>query len=142
MAIESRKRRARAPRYVSPAMTGSEGETAAPHGASLMDLISSLEENDPELAALAPMSSAAVEAGELVRAVRLAANMPQKRLAEAAGLSQPALSAVERGEGKDGPTYRTLRDLARALGLRIAFVPAAAAAEAPEERPRLARRQR
>lgn len=142
MAIESQKRRARAPRYHQPVMASPEAATAAPRGASIMDLISSLEANDPELAALAPMSSAAVEAGEIVRAVRLAANMPQKRLAEAAGLSQPALSAVERGEGKDGPTYRTLRDLARALGMRIAFVPAAAVAEAPEERTELASRHR
>jgi transcriptional regulator with XRE-family HTH domain len=93
------------------------------HGAGMKDLMASLEQEHPALAAQAPISSAAVEAGELVRSMRLAAKMPQRELAHAAGLRQPALSAIERGEGKDGPTYRKLRDLAEALGMRIALVP-------------------
>lgn len=96
---------------------------APSHGASVNDLITALEQERPELAAQAPVSSAAVEAGALVRSGRLAADMSQRELAQAAGLRQPALSAIERGEGKDGPTYRKLRDLAEALGMRVAFVP-------------------
>lgn len=103
----------------------------------MKDLMTALEQEHPALAAQAPISSAAVEAGELVRSMRLAAKMPQRELAQAAGLRQPALSAIERGEGKDGPTYRKLRDLAEALGMRIALVPkeesAPAAGPVPEE---------
>jgi transcriptional regulator with XRE-family HTH domain len=96
---------------------------APPPGAGVKDLMTVLEREHPALAAQAPVSSAAAEAGELVRSMRLAAKMPQRELAQAAGLRQPALSAIERGEGKDGPTYRKLRDLAEALGMRIAFMP-------------------
>ena len=96
---------------------------APPHGAGVKDLIEALEQEHPEIAAQAPISSAAVEAGALVRSGRLAANLSQRELAQAAGLRQPALSAIERGEGKDGPTFRKLRDLAAALGMRIALVP-------------------
>jgi transcriptional regulator with XRE-family HTH domain len=96
---------------------------APPSGASVKDLMTTLEKEHPELAAQAPSSSAAAEAGDLVRSMRLAAKMSQRELAAAAGLQQPALSAIERGEGKDGPTFRKLRDLAEALGMRVAFVP-------------------
>lgn len=110
-----------------------------PHGMGVKELVTALEREHPELAAEMPVSSAAVEAGDLVRSIRLAANMPQRELAQAAGLRQPALSAIERGEGKDGPTYRTLRDLAEALGMRIALVPkeegAAAAASSTSKAP-------
>jgi transcriptional regulator with XRE-family HTH domain len=108
---------------------------APPSGASVKDLMTTLEKEHPELAAQAPSSSAAAEAGDLVRSMRLAAKMSQRELAAAAGLQQPALSAIERGEGKDGPTFRKLRDLAEALGMRVAFVPkdenAASAEPAP-----------
>jgi transcriptional regulator with XRE-family HTH domain len=108
---------------------------APPGGASVKDLMTALEKEYPELAAQAPVSSAAAEAGRLVRSIRLAARMSQRELAAAAGLQQPALSAIERGEGKDGPTFRKLRDLAGALGMRVAFVPkeerAASAGPAP-----------
>lgn len=133
-----RRPAAHRPDTVAPAAPSTD--PAVPRGASLKDVIREIEISHPDLAALSPLSSTAVEVGDMVREMRLAADMPQKRLAEAAGLSQPALSAIERGEGKDGPTYRTLRDLAEALGMRVAFVPAAAAAEAPERRPKLARR--
>ena len=94
-----------------------------PGGASVKDLMTVLEKDHPELAAQLPASSAAAEAGDLVRSMRLAAKMSQRELAAAAGLQQPALSAIERGEGKDGPTFRKLRDLAEALGMQVAFVP-------------------
>jgi transcriptional regulator with XRE-family HTH domain len=108
---------------------------APPPGDGVKELMTALEQEHPELAAHAPISSAAVEAGELVRSMRLAAKMPQRELAQAAGLRQPALSAIERGEGKDGPTYRKLRDLAEALGMRIALVPKGEGAPAAESVP-------
>lgn len=122
-------------------MSGKEGDTAAgrktltrenaiarrrkaaARGASVKDLITALEKECPDLASKAPLSSAAAEAGDFVRSARLGRDMSQKELASAAGLQQSAVSAIERGEGKDGPTYRTLRDIAEALGMKVAFVP-------------------
>ncbi|WP_176793781.1 helix-turn-helix domain-containing protein [Rhodospira trueperi] len=88
-----------------------------------MDLIVELERDHPDLAAEAPISSVALEIGEMVREKRLVAGMSQRELAEAAGLHQSAISAMERGDGKDGPTYRKLRAIAEALGMRLEFVP-------------------
>lgn len=112
-----------APRTLTRENAVGRRRKAPPRGASVKDLMTALEKEHPELAAQAPGSSAAAEAGDLVRALRLAAKMSQRELAAAAGLQQPALSAIERGEGKDGPTFRKLRDLAEALGMRVAFVP-------------------
>lgn len=92
-------------------------------GPGLAGLLRGLEQERPDLAAQAPVSSAAVEAGDLVRSWRRAANWSQRQLADAAGLQQSAVSALERGEGKDGPSYRKLRVIANALGMRVAFVP-------------------
>ncbi|KAA5606803.1 helix-turn-helix domain-containing protein [Roseospira marina] len=64
-----------------------------------------------------------MEVGEQIKTLRLAAGLSQRELAAAAGLHQSALSAMERGEGKDGPTYRKLRMIAKAMGLRMVFVP-------------------
>jgi DNA-binding response OmpR family regulator/DNA-binding XRE family transcriptional regulator len=68
----------------------------------------------------------AVEAGQLVREARIAANLTQTELAGATGVPQSAISDLERGVGVDGPTYRTLSTLGEVLGQRIAFVPVAA----------------
>lgn len=114
---------------------------APPRGMGVKELVTALEREHPELAAEMPVSSAAVEAGDLVRSMRLAANMPQRELAHAAGLRQPALSAIERGEGKDGPTYRTLRDLAEAVGMRIALVPKGERASATASSPKKSLRE-
>lgn len=91
-------------------------------GASMKDLVSELERDHPDLAERAGVSSAAVEAGDMIRAARQAAGLSQRELANAAGLHQSAISAIERGEGKDGPTYRKMRAIAEALGMRIGFV--------------------
>lgn len=144
MKIEVRKAGA-APTELTRENVVARRRMAPSHRAGVKDLMTALEREHPDLAAQAPLSSAAVEAGDLVRSMRLAANMPQRKLAQAAGLRQPALSAIERGEGKDGPTYRTLRDLAEALGMRIALVPkeekpmaAASPTEPSEETPEMA----
>jgi transcriptional regulator with XRE-family HTH domain len=86
-------------------------------------LLTALEHERPDLSEAAPVSSAALAAGDLVRRARLAKGMSQAELARLSGLQQSAVSTIERGDGKDGPTFRKLRDLAHALGATIALVP-------------------
>ena len=59
-----------------------------------------------------------------MRTLRQSAGVTQSRLAELAGTSQPTIAAYE--SGSKVPNLRTLRKLARALGLevRLQFVPA------------------
>ena len=59
-----------------------------------------------------------------LRLLRRRAGVTQSRLAELAGTSQPTIAAYE--SGSKVPNLRTLRKLARALGLeaRLQFVPA------------------
>lgn len=59
--------------------------------------------------------------GRSVRAARLRAGLTQEELARRAGMSQEALSLLERGVGN--PTMKTLERIARALGcsLEISF---------------------
>lgn len=103
-------------------------ETAIPrrrprsHGASATELLTALEHERPDLSEAAPVSSAALAAGDLVRRARLAKGMSQAELARLSGLQQSAVSTIERGDGKDGPTFRKLRDLAGALGMSVEFV--------------------
>jgi transcriptional regulator with XRE-family HTH domain len=58
-----------------------------------------------------------------VRLLRRRARVTQSRLAELAGTSQPTIAAYE--SGRKVPNLRTLRRLARAVGLeaRLSFVP-------------------
>lgn len=58
-----------------------------------------------------------------VRLLRRRSRLSQKRLAELGGTSQPTIAAYE--SGKKTPSLRTLRRLARAVGLeaRTLFVP-------------------
>jgi transcriptional regulator with XRE-family HTH domain len=52
---------------------------------------------------------------EPVRLIRLVAGWPQRRLAEAAGTSQPTIAAYECGS--KSPTWRTISKIAGAAGL-------------------------
>lgn len=63
---------------------------------------------------LGPMSEKAIS-GEKVRALRKARGWTQMELAQASGVSQSALSRIERGDS-DGSYASTLRALARAFG--------------------------
>lgn len=65
----------------------------------------------------------AIEAGDLIRGARKAADLTQIELATKTGLPQSAISDLERGVGVDGPTYRTLSNIGTVLGLRLTFVP-------------------
>ncbi len=95
---------------------------ASPAGSGVAGFLATLERERPDLAAAAPFSSLAVEAGELVRRARRRRRLSQQQLARATGLRQPSVSRLERGEGRDGPSYRKLRTVARALDCRIAFL--------------------
>jgi transcriptional regulator with XRE-family HTH domain len=53
--------------------------------------------------------------GQFVRQHRLAAGLTQEGLADVAGLHWTYVSDVERG--RRNPTYRVIRQLARALGV-------------------------
>ena len=54
-------------------------------------------------------ASAAHEAGRLVRALREHAGLSQVALASRLHISQPRVSAIEAGVGRDGPSYALLK---------------------------------
>ena len=60
-----------------------------------------------------------VALGEGLRAARTRAGLSQEELAKKSGISQEAISVLERGGGN--PTMRTLERLARALGCGLHF---------------------
>jgi transcriptional regulator with XRE-family HTH domain len=55
--------------------------------------------------------------GRIIRKARLACDLTQGQIATAAGMAQSIVSAIERGARN--PTIRTLKRLAKALGLRL-----------------------
>jgi transcriptional regulator with XRE-family HTH domain len=71
----------------------------------------------PEAMHLFQQFTAALEAGRLVRRWREAAGLTQKQLAERLRLTQARISAIERGRGRDGPTYGLMQRLATACGI-------------------------
>ncbi len=103
----------------------------APAGKTLSQVLGRIEAEHGDDLARAGVSSAAVEAGELVRAMRHAAGLSQAKLADATGIAQPDISDIERGTGKDGPTFQRLRLIAAACGMRLAAVRAELAAATP-----------
>ena len=62
---------------------------------------------------------AIVHAGQMVRSMREGANQTQVELAERAGMSQPEISRIEAGIGKQGPGVETLDRLAEACGMGL-----------------------
>lgn len=80
----------------------------------------------------APLDLPALEIGERIRMARQSRGLTQSALADRAGLRQADLSDIERGRGRDGPRYATLRRLAEALDVPLPLNPHAAAGwEAP-----------
>lgn len=65
------------------------------------------------------LDPAALEIGQIIRRLRKNRGLTQTELAELSGVNQGALSAIERGQGRDGPSYRILRDIARALSVNL-----------------------
>jgi DNA-binding XRE family transcriptional regulator len=66
----------------------------------------------PELRVAFEEASAALEAGQLVRAMRNKAGFTQLQLANQLGVAQPRISAIEAGHGRDGPSYALLKRIA------------------------------
>ena len=59
----------------------------------------------------------AMEAARLIRQMRQRAGLDQRGLAERLGVSQPRVSALEKGGGAEGPGYATLRLVAEVCGV-------------------------
>ena len=66
---------------------------------------------------------AAVEIGDKIRLARQARGLSQAQLADKIGRKQGDLSDIERGKGKDGPTYKTLQAIADALQIELPINP-------------------
>jgi DNA-binding XRE family transcriptional regulator len=95
---------------------GSESKRPPPEFADLLA--------KPEVRARFEQTSAALEAADLVRRMRRQAlsasgvrGISQEELAERAGISQPRISQIEKGEGRDGVSYAVLRKIAYACGI-------------------------
>jgi len=71
----------------------------------------------PETMRMFQQATAALEAGRLVRGWREGAELTQKQLAERLRLTQARISAIEKGRGRDGPTYGLMQRLAAACGV-------------------------
>jgi DNA-binding XRE family transcriptional regulator len=71
----------------------------------------------PELRVAFEEASAALEAGQLVRAMRNKAGLTQVQLAERLKVEQPRISAIEAGRGRDGPSYALLKRIAIACNI-------------------------
>jgi len=71
----------------------------------------------PERMELFLGASDALEAAWLIRRIRKLVDIPQAELARRLGVTQPRMSAIEKGEGCNGPTYAMLKRVARACGV-------------------------
>jgi transcriptional regulator with XRE-family HTH domain len=72
---------------------------------------------DPEYAALWAESLPRIDLAVNVCLLRLERGLSQKQLAEAAGLSQPRITDIERSDAN--PTLLTITRIANALGVRV-----------------------
>jgi HTH-type transcriptional regulator / antitoxin HipB len=73
--------------------------------------------DDPETRAGYDDARRAIELGAMVRQLRLDAGLSQEELAQRAGMTQPALSRLERGGGI--PTITVLDRIANALNATL-----------------------
>ncbi|WP_092302498.1 helix-turn-helix transcriptional regulator [Bradyrhizobium sp. Ghvi] len=85
-------------------------------GRPLADLVEKIEHADPGLATEKKLSSAAMRAGELVRAMRKHAGLSQFQLAEKLDVSQARVSEIESGVGIQGPTWDLMERISVACG--------------------------
>jgi len=74
---------------------------------------------DPADVELFEATSAALEAGSLVRCFREHAHLSQAALADRVGVSEVRIIQIEGAEGHDIPTYALLRKLALACGINL-----------------------
>jgi len=69
------------------------------------------------LSELEQIRGASREAARFVKKLRASAGLTQRQLAARLGISQPRVSAMERGVGPVGPTYLLLKRVAKACGV-------------------------
>jgi DNA-binding XRE family transcriptional regulator len=99
------------PRNIGPAKVTSKGR-----GRPLADLVRKMERRTPELASARGLSSAAMRAGDLVRAMRKEAGLSQSQLAKRLEVTQARISEIEAGIGAQGPTWDLMERLSAACG--------------------------
>lgn len=104
--------------FVIPVLS-EDPETAVTLGTALRHM----QAHDPAFLKEEAIDPVALEIGAQIRKARLHAKLTQKQLAEASGIQQGAISDIERGKGKDGPSYRTVKMLAEALHADLALNP-------------------
>jgi transcriptional regulator with XRE-family HTH domain len=93
--------------------------------------------DDPSVASdIEDARNAAREAATFVRRMRLSAGLTQRELAVRLGISQPRVSAMEKGIGTEGPTYLMLKRVAAACGVAWSLEAGLQAADKPEKRRR------
>ncbi len=85
------------------------------------ELIEDMERLDPERVRAHDLSSAAMRAGDMIRARRQERGWSQTRLAQESGLDPSTISNYEAGKGRDGPSYANLERIGKALEAPIAF---------------------
>ena len=86
---------------------------------TLSEALTRYEAEGGNLLKRAGIDSASLEIGLALKRARIRAGITQHKLAELSGAPQSAISDIENGKGKDGPSYRTIRQLADALGVEI-----------------------
>jgi len=84
----------------------------------------------PALKAAYDEALASLEAGRYVANMREKAGLTQAELAKRLGISQARVSAIENGEGRDGPSYALLKRITAACGGDLIFVSSARGARA------------
>ena len=91
--------------------------------ATLTEALADLGEREDNFLVRQGIDAASLEIGLALKRARTKTGMTQERLSKKSGVPQGAISEIEHGKGKDGPSYRTVRLLADALGVEIAIKP-------------------
>ena len=115
------------PSSCNPECNVDKSEDGLPHRRRKLRNVSSFEENFDSFSEAADKESEiipiAIRIGARLRAARLAARMTQEALSAETGILQSAISEIEKGKGRNGPSCATVERIAEALGLRIDLVP-------------------
>jgi transcriptional regulator with XRE-family HTH domain len=77
----------------------------------------------PDLLGLPEVDPAAIEVGLALRRARVGAGLSQPDLSRLTGVPQSAISDIERGIGKNGPSFRMIKTLASALKHELKLLP-------------------